>query len=40
MYCHWRLSKKMIACRPYTAAIITIAMMGMGPLPVATVTIK
>lgn len=40
MNCHWRLRRKMMACKPYTAAIMTMAMTGTAPLPVATVTMR
>lgn len=35
-----RFSRKMIACRPYTAAIMTIGMSGKAALPVAATIIK
>lgn len=40
MYCHWRFSRKMTACKPYTAASIARAITGTGESPMATVTIK
>lgn len=40
MYCHWRFSRKMMACRPYTAPIIASAMYGSADSPVATVMMR
>ncbi len=34
MYCHCRLSRNRIACKPYTAAIMPIEMYGMAAWPV------